>query len=128
MGLGDEKSWFNAFAAGDSAVGGSWVAKPVITNGAYEVTETSDAVFKAFEEKGERVRFEMRAVFRGYMAESRAQVAFAQFAECGTPHGACFPAKIDRDGNLAWRALVNENGNPAFKTLYGPVPINSRAR
>ncbi len=125
MGLGDEKSWFNAFAAGDSAVGGSWVAKPVITNGAYEVTETSDAVFKAFEEMGERVRFEMRAVFRGYMAESRAQAAFAQFAECGTPHGACFPAKVNSDGNLAWRALVKENGNPAFKTLYGPVPINT---
>ena len=125
MGLGDEKPWFKACASDDSAVGGSWVTKPEITNGVYDVEETSDAMFLASAQKGERVRFEMRAVFRGYMAESRAQAALAQFAECGTPHGACFPAKVNNDGNLAWRALVKENGNPAFKTLYGPVPINT---
>ena len=125
MGLGVEKLWFKAFAADDSAVGGSWTAKPAITNGVYDVTETSDADFLAAQQKGGRVRFEMNAVFRGYMTESRAQAALGQFAEYGTPHGACFPAKVDSDGNLAWRALVNENGSPALKTLYGPVPINT---
>ena len=125
MGLGVEKLWFKAFAADDSAVGGSWTAKPAITNGVYDVTETSDADFLASAQKDGRVRFEMDAVFRGYMTESRAQAALGQFAEYGTPHGACFPAKVDSDGNLAWRALVNENGSPALKTLYGPVPINT---
>ena len=125
MGLGVEKPWFKAFAADDSAVGGSWTAKPAITNGVYDVTETSDADFLAAQQKGGRVRFEMNAVFRGYMTESRAQAALGQFAEYGTPHGACFPAKVDSDGNLAWCALVKENGSPAFKTLYGPVPINT---
>ena len=125
MGLGAEKPWFKACAAGDSAVGGSWVVKPEITNGVYDVEETSDAMFLASSQKGERVRFEMNAVFKGYMTELRAQAALAQFAEYGTPHGACFPAKVDFDGNLAWRALVKENGDPAFTTLYGPVPINT---
>ena len=125
MGLGVEKPWFKAFAADDSAVGGSWTAKPAITNGVYDVTETSDADFLAAQQKGGRVRFEMNAVFRGYMTESRAQAALGQFAEYGTPHGACFPAKVDSDGNLAWRALVKENGSPSLKTLYGPVPINA---
>lgn len=125
MGLGVEKLWFKAFAADDSAVGGSWTAKPAITNGVYDVTETSDADFLAAQQKDGRVRFEMDAVFRGYMTESRAQAALGQFAEYGTPHGACFPAKVDSDGNLAWRALVKENGSPSLKTLYGPVPINT---
>ena len=125
MGLGAEKPWFAARAAGDSAVGGSWAAKPAITNGTYEVTQTSNAVFKAFDEKDGRVRFEMGAVFNGYFTELQARAALEQFAEYGTPHGACFLAKANFDGDLAWRGLVKENGSPTFKLLYGPAALNT---
>ena len=125
MGLGVERPWFAARAAGNSAVGGSWTEKPAITNGTYEVTQTSNAVFKAFDEKDGRVRFEMDAVFKGYLTEFQARNALEQFAEYGTPHGACFLAKANFDGDLAWRGLVKENGSPTFKLLYGPAALNT---
>ena len=123
--VGVGKPWFEAIAADDSAVGGSWTNKPEIANGKYKVVEGSDADFHAAEQKDGRVRFEMDAVFKGYMTESRARAALEQFAKYGTPQGACFLAKADSDGNLAWRGLVKEGGNPVFKLLYGPAAINT---
>ena len=125
MSVGVGKSWFEASAADDSAVGGSWTNKPEIVDGSYKIVEGSDADFHASEQKDGRVRFEVDAVFKGYMTESRAQAALEQFAKYGTPQGACFLAKADSDGNLAWRGLVKEGGNPTFKLLYGPAAINT---
>ena len=125
MSVGVGKPWFEAIAADDSAVGGSWTNKPEIANGKYKVVEGSDADFHAAEQKDGRVRFEMDAVFKGYMTGSRARAALEQFAKYGTPQGACFLAKADSDGNLAWRGLVKEGGNPAFKLLYGPAALNT---
>ncbi len=125
MGLGVSRPWFAARAADDSAVGGTWAEKPGIANDLYEVGEGSNAVFQAAEQRGERVRFEADAVFRGYMTESRARAALEEAAEYGTPHGACFLAKANFDGDLAWRGLVKEGGAPAFKLLYGPAALNT---
>ncbi len=125
MGLGVARPWFAARAADDSAVGGSWVEKPGIVNDVYEVGEGSNAVFQAAEQQGERVRFEADVVFRGYMTDTRARAALEQAAEYGTPHGACFLAKANFDGDLAWRGLVKEGGAPAFKLLYGPAALNT---
>ena len=125
MSVGVGKSWFEASAADDSAVGGSWTNKPEIVDGSYKIVEGSDADFHASEQKDGRVRFEVDAVFKGYMTESRAQAALEQFAKYGTPQGACFLAKADSDGNLAWRGLVKDGGNPTFKLLYGPAAINT---
>jgi hypothetical protein len=71
------------------------------------------------------VRIEMGAVFKGYFTELQARAALEQFAEYGTPHGACFLAKANFDGDLAWRGLVKENGSPTFKLLYGPAALNT---
>ena len=125
MSVGVGKSWFEASAADDSAVGGSWTNKPEIVDGSYKIVEGSDADFHASEQKDGRVRFEVDAVFKGYMTESRAQAALEQFAKYGTPQGACFIAKADSDGNLAWRGLVKDGGDPTFKLLYGPAAINT---
>ena len=126
MSIGVGKSWFAASAADDSAVGGSWSNKPEIANGAYKIAEGSDADFQASVEKDGRVRFEMDAVFKGYLTSLRAQAALERFAKYGTPHGACFLAKAGGDdGNLAWRGLVKENGSPTFKLLYGPAALNT---
>ena len=125
MSVGVGKPWFEAIAADDSAVGGSWTNKPEIVDGSYKIVEGSDADFHASEQKDGRVRFEVDAVFKGYMAESRAQAALEQFAKYGTLQGACFLAKADSDGNLAWRGLVKDGGNPTFKLLYGPAAINT---
>ncbi|MCR5839770.1 MAG: hypothetical protein K6G94_09085, partial [Kiritimatiellae bacterium] len=126
MSVGIGKSWFEASAADDSVVGGSWSNKPEIVNGAYKIAEGSAADFAASEQKGGRVRFEMDAVFKGYLTQLRAQAALEQFAKYGTPQGACFLAKAGSDdSNLAWRGLVKEGGEPVFKLLYGPAAINT---
>ena len=125
MSLGVGKSWFAASAAEDSAVGGSWSNKPEIVNGAYKIAEGSAADFGASEQKAGRVRFEMDAVFKGYFTESQARAALDQFAQYGTPQGACFLAKANFDGDLAWRGLVKEGGEPVFKLRYGPAAINT---
>ena len=126
MSVGIGKSWFEASAADDSVVGGSWSNKPEIVNGAYKIAEGSAADFGASEQKAGRVRFEMDAVFKGYLTQLRAQAALEQFAKYGTPQGACFLAKAGSDdSNLAWRGLVKEGGEPVFKLLYGPAAINT---
>ena len=125
MSVGVDKSWFAASAADDSAVGGSWSDKPEIVNGAYKIAEGSAADFGASEQKTGRVRFEMDAVFKGYFTELQASAALDQFAQYGTPHGACFLAKANFDGDLAWRGLVKEGGTPVFKLLYGPAATNT---
>jgi hypothetical protein len=106
-------------------VGGSWSNKPEIVNGAYKIAEGSAADFGASEQKAGRVRFEMDAVFKGYFTESQARAALDQFAQYGTPQGACFLAKANFDGDLAWRGLVKEGGAPEFKLLYGPAALNT---
>ena len=123
MGLGVDKPWFLARASDDSVVGGTWISKPDIEDGAYKIVESEDAVFGANAGKGGRVRFEAETVFKGYLTDSRAAMKLAEFKSTSMPHGACFIAQGTAKGTLAWRGLVSEGGEPVFKMLVGPTAL-----
>ncbi len=123
--LVQDTPWFSANASDDSATGGAWVTKPSIDGGAYVVVDGVKPEFLATESKNGRVRYEMTAVFRGYVTDARAwQLINDTKTSVAMPHGACFMAE-GPDGQPVWRALVLENGDPALKTLRGPAALNT---
>ena len=125
MGLGVSNDWFNARAADDSAEGGAWTTKPSIENGRYAVSEGANLDFAANEAKDGRVRFETVLEFNGFITDACAQQMLDGVrTSYSAPHGACFVAQ-GADGSPVWHGLVSENGEPAFKTLYGPAALNT---
>lgn len=126
MRVGVRSRWFSARAADDSATGGSWTAKPDIEEGRFVVAEDSEFLFAADEPRSGRVRYETHIEFRGFIPDFLAEQMLASaMSACGMPHGACFVAKGDAKETPVWRALVSENGAPAFRTLIGPAALNT---
>ena len=125
MGIGVAKDWFSASAADDSATGGAWTQKPAIEAGRYVVAGGVDLDFAATEAKGGKVRFETDFTSGGFISDAFASQQLAAIKASGTtPHGACFLVR-GADGEPAWRALVSDNGEPAFVALNGPAALNT---
>ncbi len=122
--IGIARPWFAAKAADDSAIGGVWMSKPAITNGAFEVVEGGAAgIFEASESRTGRVKVSTVATFPNPLTSDRVEMALADFGALETPPLGSLLIAEKADGEPAWFGLVRANGALAFQELVGPVAL-----
>ena len=119
--------WFSASAATDTAIGGSWLSKPPLVNGAYSLGGTA-GLFAAHEGRFDLPRVEATVLQDDAWPVDKLNGLLADAVARGTR--ARFVAVREADGTtLSWRGLVAEGDTAAWKTLLGiPVAIGVPCR